>query len=318
MLCSVLAAVLQRRGHDVHFAMRTMVPLVEERLRQCGFGCRKLDARARVADELPELTSIIRGDNVAATVVDHYEATAAYFAGLRATGALLGAVDDLGDRDLRALDWLLNQNLDADCLTYQTRPDGIRLLGPRYCLVRPQFRATRERCKRTFTVTDANVLITLGGSDVLPLAEAVLASLNEVNRPLRLRLILSGSPGAPQGPNVSRHELEILHNVANMADHMAWADVAVNAGGSTCWELCCLGVPMVVHVLSRDQTLVAAALEKAGVCKRVEGKQPGVAKLVDQLLLDAAGRAAMSARAMALVDGLGAERAADSLEDSLG
>jgi UDP-2,4-diacetamido-2,4,6-trideoxy-beta-L-altropyranose hydrolase len=296
MRCSVLAAVLQRRGHDVHFAMRTMVPLVEERLRQCGFGCRKLDARARVADELPELTSIIRGD----------------------TGALLGAVDDLGDRDLRALDWLLNQNLDADCLTYQTRPDGIRLLGPRYCLVRPQFRATRERCKRTFTVTDANVLITLGGSDVLPLAEAVLASLNEVNRPLRLRLILSGSPGAPQGPNVSRHELEILHNVANMADHMAWADVAVNAGGSTCWELCCLGVPMVVHVLSRDQTLVAAALEKAGVCKRVEGKQPGVAKLVDQLLLDAAGRAAMSARAMALVDGLGAERAADSLEDSLG
>jgi spore coat polysaccharide biosynthesis predicted glycosyltransferase SpsG len=48
---------------------------------------------------------------------------------------------------------------------------------------------------------------------------------------------------------------------------MAWADVAVTAAGSTCWELCYAGLPALVTVLADNQRGVAAALADAGAVR---------------------------------------------------
>jgi spore coat polysaccharide biosynthesis predicted glycosyltransferase SpsG len=100
-----------------------------------------------------------------------------------------------------------------------------------------------------------------------------------------------------------------------MARVMAWADVSLNAAGSTCWELMCLGVPMVATSLSRDQKRNARALAAAGVAALQTREALAYAGTrVESLLADPDRRGAMSRRAAELVDGLGAERAADSLQ----
>jgi spore coat polysaccharide biosynthesis predicted glycosyltransferase SpsG len=99
---------------------------------------------------------------------------------------------------------------------------------------------------------------------------------------------------------------------------MALADLSVNGGGSSCWELACLGVPMVILALSSDQQGNARALEDGGVAVRAHpGSPDSTARTVEALLVDVSRRRAMSTRASTLVDGMGAARAAQSLAETI-
>ena len=73
-------------------------------------------------------------------------------------------------------------------------------------------------------------------------------------------MICPPKPSAKDGSNIQ------LINSANMAELMKWADVAVSAAGSTCWELLAVGVPFATVVLADNQEGVASYLEQnAGV-----------------------------------------------------
>ena len=255
-------------------------------------------------------------------IVDHYGARSRYLAELHRQGLNVGVIDDLADRDLKLVGWLLNQNLGASEQTYLTKPDCRMLLGSRYALLRSEFsrRAVRRRLPLQ---ADKRVLVTLGGGDNTRLAEQVLAALGGVKRRLDVRCVLGTIAEPPRSlleaaRNLS-HTVRLLGKVKNMAKQMAWADLSINAGGSTCWELCYLGVPMIVLVLSRDQAPVAEALVDKGCAYRVGDdwaeRQTGfmLSSLVEKLLNDPQERAKMSARAQRLVDGRGAARAANAL-----
>ena len=99
-----------------------------------------------------------------------------------------------------------------------------------------------------------------------------------------------------------------------MAAQMTWADVSLNAGGSTCWELLCLGVPMIVVALSSDQRRIPQALEEAGLARRITSVD-AAGQAVVTVLADPKERAEMSFRGQTLVDGRGAQRVATSLKN---
>jgi RimJ/RimL family protein N-acetyltransferase len=102
-----------------------------------------------------------------------------------------------------------------------------------------------------------------------------------------------------------------------MARHMAWADLAICAGGSTCLELACLGVPALLVVIAENQLAPAAALERRGiariVARHVRFNTHAAARAIAELCRDAAARAEMSRRGRELVDGHGAQRVVRAL-----
>jgi RimJ/RimL family protein N-acetyltransferase len=49
-----------------------------------------------------------------------------------------------------------------------------------------------------------------------------------------------------------------------MAELMAWADMAISAAGSTCWELAFMGVPIMALILADNQKAVAEGISKEG------------------------------------------------------
>ena len=94
--------------------------------------------------------------------------------------------------------------------------------------------------------------------------------------------------------------------------HMAWADLAISAAGSTCWELACIGVPAIVIAVADNQRDIARGVDEAGTARNLGWWESvgaaDIAAAVDGLVHDAAARRAMRRRGRALVDGRGAER----------
>jgi UDP-2,4-diacetamido-2,4,6-trideoxy-beta-L-altropyranose hydrolase len=246
-------------------------------------------------------------------VIDHYGANTQYLQALREAGLRVGVIDDRADSDLSAADWILNQNIAAHRIEYRTRPNTPVLRGLRYALLRPEFAQARAQLAYSQPVGDARVLITLGGGATASLCVSLLGALERVERPLSVRCIASDADRQlERAASNSRHAVEVLGMLDDVIAQMTWASVSINAGGSTCWELLCLGVPMVVLTLSDDQRLNPPALEAGGIAVAAGGFD-AAADAVAMLLADPVRMRSMAARGMELVDGLGAHRVAATL-----
>ena len=336
MRCRALASALRERGHQVCFVMRDLPGHASLVVQEADFEVIALPYFEESTDltehDLQSIQEVIRRKRADWVLIDHYGATSDYLRALRAGGVKVAVIDDLADRDLDGAGWILNQNLGVEDLIYCTGSDCIRLLGPTYALLRPEFAVARQRLSRAFSAQDQRVLVTLGGGDTAQLCAEVLLGLNRVERPLSVYCVLGGSARLPacliEMVQTLRHEVRIFRNVTNMADLLAWADVSLNAGGGTCWEACCLGLPMIVGTVSPDQVLNASGLTQHGCAislgawavngtmrdLRDSRDLRDLAGLVEALLGEPERRAQMSAKARLLVDGLGAQRAAISLE----
>ena len=96
----------------------------------------------------------------------------------------------------------------------------------------------------------------------------------------------------------------------NMAELMAWADVAISAAGTICWEICLLVLPAIQVDLAENQRPVAQDLQEKGVAiylgssEDISEKQIAANKL-EWLLLSPDARNTMSnpSDGQRLVDG---------------
>lgn len=327
MRCRSLALALRERGQDVGFITGGDGPEAGLLLARDGFSVHELGRLSD--DQLEDLApadaeiacAAARGWQASAILVDHYGATDSYLTRLASEGAV-AVIDDCADRDLSSVSWILNQNLGAEARPYRIAPGAILLRGPAYALLRPEFARARNQVARSFSPKQRRVLVTLGGGDYAALTLAVLRALAAVPGRLHVRALCGAAAESVRGrlpPEFAlHHEVEVLGPVEDMTDAMQWADVAINAGGSTCWELCCLGVPMLVLTTADNQRGNAEGLAGHGCAVNLGDAPSGLPALLPALLQDADRRRAMSAQGMTLVDGCGALRAADSLRQLVG
>jgi spore coat polysaccharide biosynthesis predicted glycosyltransferase SpsG len=116
----------------------------------------------------------------------------------------------------------------------------------------------------------------------------------------------------------SESGVRLLHNVADMPALMAWADLAIAAGGSTNYELAFMGLPTITVILAENQRSIAEGLADAGIVRNlgdastVSDEELGEA--IQQLAGDRRAREAMSSRGHQLVDGLGTKRVIGEME----
>ena len=61
--------------------------------------------------------------------------------------------------------------------------------------------------------------------------------------------------------------LRLVVNAPDMPARMAWADMAVCAGGSTNWELAWMGLPALIVVTADNQQGIAEGLDAAGAAR---------------------------------------------------
>jgi UDP-2,4-diacetamido-2,4,6-trideoxy-beta-L-altropyranose hydrolase len=106
-----------------------------------------------------------------------------------------------------------------------------------------------------------------------------------------------------------------------MSELIAWADLAISGSGSTCWEMCCLGLPMLLVDLAENQRPVAQQLDKLGVAIHVgSSRDCSAAQLAEHVIRLTKAfdiRSGMSEKGRELVDGCGAARVCDAMMKQL-
>jgi UDP-2,4-diacetamido-2,4,6-trideoxy-beta-L-altropyranose hydrolase len=325
MRCLALAQAWQDAGGDVVFVMAESTPSLDERLAAGHIGVVKMDAAAgstRDATQLAELAQA-RGANYVA--VDGYQFDAAYQRRLKDAGLKLLFIDDNGDAEHYYADLVLNQNAHAREDFFRSRQSHTRLLlGPRYALLRREFASWRE-WKREIHPAARKVLVTMGGSDPDNVTLAVIHALPRVQiKGLEATVVVGGSnPHITSLEQAAAHfpgTIRLQRSASNMAELLAWADVAVSGAGTTCWEMCLLGLPAILIDLAENQRPVARELDARGVAihlgSTAEVFPEEIAGKVEWLLLSPETRAAMSGRARKLVDGKGAGRVVAAMKSA--
>ena len=190
-------------------------------------------------------------------VVDHYALDTRWESLLRKTVNKVLVIDDIADRQ-HDCDVLLDQNLSADM---ETRYTGIvpmncgLLLGPRYALLREEFRRLHKH------VTPRNglvnrVLVFFGGVDADNFTGRTIEALSNLSiEGLRVDVVIGVQHPQREQIESACAKCDFVCHVqtSRMAELMASADLAVGAGGSASWERCCLGLPVLAFATANNQ-----------------------------------------------------------------
>ncbi len=170
----------------------------------------------------------------------------------------------------------------------------------------------------------AKVLVTMGGSDPHHTTRQVLQALQGI-RESQLDVTVAVGGSNPDGGLIKSdidaggRAWRVLDDPPNLADWMAWADIAITGGGSTCYELAAYGVPMLIITLAENQHLLANGIGEAGagisLGWHADINLEDIISPLRNLLRSPETFAAMSQAGQRLVDGLGASRVASWMQD---
>jgi len=253
-------------------------------------------------------------------VVDHYALDARWESLLRHLAQKILVIDDIADRR-HDCDMLLDQNFYADKnARYAGKvPDEcLLLLGPRYALLREEFRNLRKQINpRRGPVK--RILVFFGGMDAGNYTGRAIQSLVETGvTDIRVDVVIGDQHPCRESIEAAcrLHDFACHVQTGRMAELMAAADLSIGAGGSATWERCCLGLPALVISTADNQReqIQDAALEGLLYFPTVSGNEfVSIQHHVRSLLENECLRRLLSRNGMHAVDGRGAVRIARML-----
>lgn len=318
MRCLALAQAWQSSGGEVHFAMQTPSSMVVDRLQRekmVLYPLRQASKRETPADAV-ETADLAREVGAEWIIVDGYHFADDYQRHIHRSGLWQLTLDDYGHATHYYADLILNQNAHANAEMYARRePYTGLLLGLDYTLLRREFSEWQGR-HPNIPDRAAHLLVTLGGSDPRNQTLPILQALRRADfRDLDIIVVAGGSN--PHIESLAKvvnqtNNIRLIHNAQDMPALMAWADLAVSAAGSTCWELAFMGVPIITIVLADNQRQIADSLARLGCATNLgwyeEVDVGQIVHSVAELVDNQATRTQQIRRGQALVDGHGAER----------
>lgn len=316
MRCLTLADELRESCGEIGFICRELPGNLIEYIERRGFQVFRLPLRrANVpwqADAEGTGEIILRNRlNPDWLVVDHYALDKQWESAMRPLAQRIMVIDDLADRG-HDCDLLLDQNY----YRYQeTRYAGLvpgtacQLLGPKYALLRREFKAARRDLRRRDGFI-RRILIFYGGSDPTNETAKALEAVKRLDRPIAFDVVVGvATPNRERIREICSGMINtnFYCQVENMAELMAEADLALGAGGAATWERCYLGLPSLVTIVAENQRETVEALAEDGVvCNLGWHRDVIVDQLVESikaLLEDPDSVREMTRRGLALFEG---------------
>ncbi len=264
-----LAQDWRKKGGEVHFYSCECPDGLVERLKAEGFAFHQLDAKPGTRADFDQFLAFCR-EETPFVVLDGYHFDISYQSSIRKAAKRLLVVDDYAHLERYDCDILLNQNPGAEKLGLDKKAPGAKLLlGLKYALLRREF-LLKDRQLKQPSSEPLRLLVTMGGSDAYNVTGKVLDALSRHTHKIGHIKVLAGAAN----PHLQslRSQLQalpipadLLVNSSDVPEHMAWADAAITAGGSTCWELAYFGVPMAVITLADNQQYLIQSMKENGL-----------------------------------------------------
>lgn len=253
-------------------------------------------------------------------VVDHYGLDHHWQTAARRWASRIAAVDDLATRRYD-VDLLLNQNLSGTPQAYASllAPGCQRLLGPRFALLREEFRcpaiAIKPKAKR--------LLVNFGGFDQVMQTHHAMLALADLPD-LHVDFVAGAANPARdkmQGMAATRPHWRLHGFVSDFHALMSDADLFLGAGGGSSWERAAMGLPTICMAVANNQQANGEAMAAAGAHIYLGAREQVSVEQLRQAIGFVAGnqglRQSLAERSRQLVDGRGAQRVAAALAGAL-
>lgn len=291
MRCITLAQALSRQGAECHFFMRRHPGNRAQAVAAAGFKVELLGESCSLDKEGPSSTpahahwlgvnwseDAMQFRNAAGEtpadwlVVDHYSLDERWERAVNGLARRVLVVDDLADRP-HSCNLVLDQNLGRvdDDYASLTSVDCVRLIGPRYALLRDGFAALRPvALARRSHSSVQRLLIAMGGVDANDATSCCIQALECLPDSSRLTVDVVMGAEAPHLERVRalcrsvRFNCTVHVDTSEMPALMQHADLALGAAGSSAWERCAMGLPSLLAVIADNQLAGAKALEATG------------------------------------------------------
>lgn len=322
MRCLSIAEEFKIRGRECTFitADKHSVELIASR----GFDTICLNtAWNDMESELDVLCELIGRRGIKRLLVDSYYATDRYLEYLsRYTKVIY--IDDLGEISC-PVNTIINYNNYAEMFKYKERFKNYKvnlILGSGFVPLRSEFQNTSP----VFNKEVKNVLISTGGGDIYNVCEKLLKQIASERRLKNINFMaVSGKLNKNLNElleiNKASDNIEIYTDVRNMSELMLKSDMAVTAGGSTMYELCACGVPMISYTFADNQLNGAKGFAKKGASVYAgdirQGESEVYGKIIESLISlknDALERKKLIGNQESIVNKNGVKALADALE----
>ncbi|MGB7399891.1 UDP-2,4-diacetamido-2,4,6-trideoxy-beta-L-altropyranose hydrolase [Castellaniella sp.] len=337
MRCLTLADTLAAKGAECHFICRDHPGNLIDLVRRRGFQVHALPVEADwVSSEgglahaawlgsdwqtdAQQSECVLKDAQCDWLIVDHYALDSSWESALQPYYQKLMVIDDLADRH-HACSLLLDQNWHGDKTPHRydllLPPNTVRLLGPQYALLRPEYAQLRSLMPPRDGLV-RRVLVFMGGSDPTNQTAKVLRALSRPDLSwIVVDVVIGANHPDPTGlvALAENRPGTILHTgLPSLAGLMARADLMISAGGSTTWERMCLGLPCLVISIADNQTPIQTTLMLAGFGRFLgEMDQVDCGKVADTVVWSTENRIELvrqGTKCQSLVDGAGAEYSA--------
>ena len=323
MRCLSVAKEIRKSGNEVCFILADEFPVKILSDNQINYKVLQTQYD-KTEEEIPLLCQWLEAESPQCLLVDSYFVTKEYFEQV-SRFTKVAYVDDFCHAEY-PVDVLINYNIYGDSLPYKgnTAKDSTELLlGTGYVPLREEFRNAGYELRKEVK----HVLVTTGGSDKYNLAGRIVekAIQNEKIRGLHYHVV-SGmfNQNTPflkelEETHVNVH---VYHNVTNMAELMKQCDIAITAGGSTMYELCALGLPMIAFSFVENQEKQIETFAKKEMLGFGGNYLLQKDEMLDEVLLhiqrmmdSPEERKKYNKRGRQIVDGQGARRIAQKLSE---
>ncbi|EHJ01493.1 pseudaminic acid biosynthesis-associated protein PseG [Clostridium sp. DL-VIII] len=244
-------------------------------------------------------------------ITDSYFVNETYFEETKKIFKKTAYIDDINKYYFN-VDFLINQNSDAEDFDYKTKDYTKLILGTDYILLRDEF---KNLPKKHIKEKACDIMITVGGADPDNITENILSYIGQLD--YDFHVVIGPSFGdIPFAEKYKNDNIKFYYN-ANMREIMQKCDIAISACGSTLYELSASGVPTLGLIIADNQNGIASKLNDLEIIKSLgwydKIKKNDLINNLNNFSNNYKLRSALSEKASKLVDGKGAERIAKIL-----
>lgn len=329
MRCITIARQLMKKGCRVLFL--TADEWARDTISQAGMDQLCLHTRWDwMEEELPRLREILSIAGIKMLLVDSYQATKAYFDGLKDLVRIV-RIDDCFEPVCPA-DILINYNAYHVRFPYEeTYRDGTRLLlGTDYVPLREEFArgdSAKAAGEEEKSEKEFSVLLASGGGDTQDALMGLLQKVVEEKAFEKVTFYVVIGELHPRGEEIELFSMEyeqprikVYRPCKNVAGLMAKCHAAVSAAGTMLFELSAMGVPTVFFETADNQRYdreyfgeEERMLYAGDIRKDREACLAAICENLKKLMADSALRRRMREALLTVTDGHGAERIAEEI-----
>lgn len=318
MRCLALSEELLRREHSCYFLSKINNYELISIIKKNNVHFQKINPNATLQTDVEMLIKFSNENDVDWIITDHYDINSQYIREIKKHNPKVLSIDD--DAQIHYYsDIIVNQNIGAEKFDFSSEKYSKLLLGPKYVMLRDEL---LKKYKRGGTKKVEKILIMLGGADPDNVTLKVLRMLESLNENVQF-LVVTGPVNRFYNDilyysNKCNIDIILLRAKKNMSDVYSQSDIAISAGGSSCYELAYFGIPNIIIAIADNQVRIARELNNQNISvylgKKNEVKPEQLLNKIKALLDDYLLRKTMSENGKKLIDGKGKHKIVNVME----